>query len=1118
MNYFKRKNAVILRIRQMTGFMPKAASKFSNGALSQIRTPPKMPKACHRHPAQLIIAPITSNLFYCVSRAAAAAPKRRFGAPPMWEARTRETTPMTDGRAMPGISSVVALGVLLSGLAVAGAPAHAAEHEFGPEAAARSLKDFTVAQGLEVTLFASEPLVRNPTDMDIDERGRVWITEGVNYRSSFQPWGVLQPAGDRVIILEDTDGDGVADKATTFYQGPEINAALGICVLGNKAIVSSSPNVYLFTDTRGVGQADKKEILFSGIGGVDHDHGVHAFTFGPDGKLYFNFGNEGRRLKDKDGNPVLDPEGNEVNNSGKPYRMGMVFRCDPDGSHVEVLAHNFRNNYEVAVDSFGTLWQSDNDDDGNRSVRINYVMEHGNFGYSDELTGAGWQQPRSNLEPDIPHRHWHQNDPGVIPNLLLTGAGAPTGIVVYEGDLLPQIFRNQMIHADAGARVVRCYPLRPDGAGYAAQIVNILATTNLWFRPSDVCVGPDGAIYVADWNDAVVGGHNMMDRDLATMTGRVYRLAPPNFKSLVPKLDLKTAQGRAHALQSPNLATRYLAWTSLEGMGAKAETELLRLWTESTNPRLRARAFYLLARLPGRLTGYVNQALHDANSDLRITGLRAAREAGLDVIPLVRSLVHDPSAQVRRECAIALRHNPSSEAPELWASLAQQHDGHDRWYLEALGIGADRQEDKYFDAWLAAAGDHWDTPAGRDIIWRSRAAKSAAFLAAIIKDPSTPETERARYFRAYDFINGPEKKAALLSLLAAPPSAGVVSETVSRLDRADFDANPSVKAAVLTALDSVRAAADFVNIVRNFRMTGQNPALLDIAVRHPAQESGVEAMRLVLASGDLSQIHELLDSTNSAVIGAAEAIGNTREEGVAPLLLPLVTAADRDTAVRRQAVRSLSQTRQGAAGLLQLARDGKLPNDVKFTATTVLNQVRWPELRAAAAQLLPLPKGRNTEPLPPVNELLRRHANIANGAAVFARPETACMTCHRVNDKGADLGPALSEIGDKLARDAIYEAILDPSASIAFGYDAWEITLKSGNEAGGIIISETDDELTIKDAKNIATRIKKQDIATRRKLKTSLMPVGLQQTMTAQDLVDLVGYLSSLRKSANASP
>src|SRR6266704_3377757 len=121
----------------------------------------------------------------------------------------------------------------------------------GFEAAAKSLSGFETGEGLAVSLFAAEPMVRNPTDMDIDERGRVWITEGVNYRSSFKPWGTLQPAGDRIVILEDTDGDGRADKETVFYQDPGINAALGICVLGNKVIVSDSPDVFVLTDTDG---------------------------------------------------------------------------------------------------------------------------------------------------------------------------------------------------------------------------------------------------------------------------------------------------------------------------------------------------------------------------------------------------------------------------------------------------------------------------------------------------------------------------------------------------------------------------------------------------------------------------------------------------------------------------------------------------------------------------------------------------------------------------------------------------------------------------------------------------------------------------------------------------
>src|SRR5258705_13475781 len=193
------------------------------------------------------------------------------------------------------------------------------EHRFGPEAAAEDVKKLVVAQGLEATLFAAEPMMVNPCDMDVDERGRVWITEGANYRKWSNP--PLRPEGDRIVILEDTDHDGKADKATTFYQGLDVNSALGICVLGKKVIVSSAPNVFVFTDEDGDGKADKKEILFTGVKGVQHDHAVHAFVFGPDGKLYFNFGNASEQIRDKEGKPIIDVNGNVVANKGKPYRQ-----------------------------------------------------------------------------------------------------------------------------------------------------------------------------------------------------------------------------------------------------------------------------------------------------------------------------------------------------------------------------------------------------------------------------------------------------------------------------------------------------------------------------------------------------------------------------------------------------------------------------------------------------------------------------------------------------------------------------------------------------------------------------------------------------------------------------
>ncbi|HYO21741.1 MAG TPA: PVC-type heme-binding CxxCH protein, partial [Flavisolibacter sp.] len=147
-----------------------------------------------------------------------------------------------------------------------------------------ALAGIDVAPDLTATLFASEPLIGNPTNIDVDAKGRVWMCEAFNYRPQLNPENPQKEDGDRIVILEDLNGDGKADTSKVFYQGNDVNAALGITVLGNKVIVSCSPNVFIFTDENGDDKADKKELLFSQVGGEQHDHAIHSFIFGPDGK------------------------------------------------------------------------------------------------------------------------------------------------------------------------------------------------------------------------------------------------------------------------------------------------------------------------------------------------------------------------------------------------------------------------------------------------------------------------------------------------------------------------------------------------------------------------------------------------------------------------------------------------------------------------------------------------------------------------------------------------------------------------------------------------------------------------------------------------------------------
>src|SRR5579864_2623283 len=209
-------------------------------------------------------------------------------------------------------------------------------------------KTFTVAPGLTVQTWAHEPGVINPTNMDIDERGRVWITEAMNYRKS-----ALRPEGDRILILEDTKGTGRCDRYKVFVQDKLLFAPLGICVLGNKVYVAQSPRMYVYTiDASGDKPAGPPEVLFEGFGGVNSDHGLHTMAPGPDGRLYFNAGNsgcDGAQIKDGKGEPVIDSTGSEAGGKGQRWRgaprggpdqrymQGMAFRCYPDGTGFETL-------------------------------------------------------------------------------------------------------------------------------------------------------------------------------------------------------------------------------------------------------------------------------------------------------------------------------------------------------------------------------------------------------------------------------------------------------------------------------------------------------------------------------------------------------------------------------------------------------------------------------------------------------------------------------------------------------------------------------------------------------------------------------------------------------------
>jgi len=338
-------------------------------------------------------------------------------------------------------------------------------------------------------------------------------------------------------------------------------------------------------------------------------------------------------------------------------------------------------------------------------------------------------------------------------------------------------------------------------------------------------------------------------------------------------------------------------------------------------------------------------------------------------------------------------------------------------------------------------------------------------------------------------------------------------EAVTRLQNVDLSENVKLKETVFKLLDRTRGTPDFLRLVKHFKLKGQQAGLLDLAIAQPTDEVGVEAMRLVLAEESQKLIEEKLRGESKTAVALTQALGNSGSKEAVPLLVPIVRDEQADLALRREAVRGLAKTEPGATALVQLARDQKLPDELKTTASLELSKVRWESIRSDAAKLLPLPAGQNNQPLPPLGELIRRKGNIENGKRVFNTATTACASCHKVRGQGTEVGPDLSEIGSKLAKEALYESIIDPSAGISFGYEAHQVELNSGEEAYGLIVSETADELAIKNNTGVVTRYKRADIKSRQQMKLSIMPAGLVQAMSPDELVDLIEYLGSLKKN-----
>jgi len=1017
----------------------------------------------------------------------------------------------------------------------------------GPLPPDKALAALKVADGFQVELFAAEPMLINPTSIDVDHKGRVWVAEAVNYRRKNFGRPIIRPEGDRIVVLVDEKGEGKATKSVTFYQGTEIYGPLGVCVApypdgkGQKVFVCQSPDILVFEDKDGDLKADGPPKKFlTGFGGFDHDHGVHGLNIGPDGKLYFTVGDAGVH-----GLQASDGKGRKWESNSTDCRAGTVWRCDMDGTNLELIAHNFRNNYECCVDSFGEIWLSDNDDDGNKQTRICFVMPGGNYGYHPR--GAG-------------QTHWHEEQPGIVHKTLRTGQGSPTGITFYEGSLFPKKYQGALLHCDCAPAEVRWFFRKPKGAGYELEKELLLTSSDNWFRPSDVCVAPDGSIFVSDWYDRGVGGHGMGD----PADGRIYRITPKGHKGYtVPEVKLDTKEGVLAALGSPCQATRSMAllrtrsfdpgtlgdfyFPLLKGnvmtpLHAHAVFEFLRqmISEEAEAPVLkkylerfsRAELVVMLRAFSSTAGGRTNIALTRAfQSD--------DKEGKHKAIADYTASIKVCGIAYARELAILMRLAKTDEVfVEVFYALAKAYEGNDHFYLAALNIacGADP---KRRDAILADFDKHfpeWNDKVA-DLVWELRPKSVLPRLGKLLADPKLTAMQKGRIVDILATSDDPAAGLTMLDVLKSSAAPEVKSQAIANLKLflptkwKSLQNSKELTAVIDTLLADEKTQATGFQLIAAANATDRVDAIAKIARDDKAPiELRKEAVRTLGKLPSQESVESLIalgTPKNPLTLDCIAALGEQLPKGQKPpvyaqkaleVLQLAITIKESTPEIRAAALSALTANRAGSQWLLDAHAKNLLPKEIIADAGRLLRNSPYADLANRAKLAFPAPGKLNPKNLPAIAVLAKRAGDPVRGKAVWNASATGaaqCAKCHMVSGVGGQVGPDLSMIGKKASRENLYDSILTPSKAIADQYIQHSITTTAEVNITGLLVAETPESITLRDANGKDTTIAKKDIeGPIRKSNVSIMPEDIVAGLTEDELVDLVAYLETLKVAA----
>jgi len=987
-----------------------------------------------------------------------------------------------------------------------------------------TLNQLKVADGLEISLFAAEPDLRNPTSIDVDAQGRVWVLEAANYRLFNQ--SIEDEDGDRIRVLEDTNGDGRCDKATTFYQDPSLQSPLAIAVLGSRVYVCQSPDIFYLEDTNNDGKADKKTVVLTGFKGIDHDHAIHGIQFGPDGFIYMSNGDQGL--------DVVDGSGKRTS-AGRDamYQAATVLRMDLEGKHLEVLASNMRNPYEPTVDSFGNVYISDNDDDGNEQTRINYVMEGADYGYWNKGTNS-----RRRGDRRLDKVHWNSDRPGVMPTMLKTGFGSPTGLLFYEGAHLPVQYRQTLIHSDAGPGVIRSYRPIPDGAGYSAEMTTLVSSPDdSWFRPSDVTVGPDGSLFIADWYDAGVGGHRMVDAHL----GRIYRLSTKEKVDSyqTTALDLSESSDLARGFASPNQAQRFLVHEHLKRISAEEKRTFLLSMLKHENETIQARALWLLGQDKETQVEAITHALN-GSTKFQTQAVRMLSRFASDypVDPSLLKTNAEDSGTKRQwllEMASQYPYATGSNFPRSrneehrsWLNALQaSYPLNDRFYREALGIAVQGLESQMLEYHISTSDS---TQSTAELALQYHPDSALLFLKKTTLSQENDELIRGTALRGIEAIGSDGALKTVMDWAIQDGNFNLKGIALDLLTRDDGDVwreamdENGFDDHLIQGLRTNRRNQELLRFISLAKRVGTTSTLIDLLDKRAPRENVniplLRTLRAIIGRGEfddyarwVNQLSPMLSLPHPVIQEATiDLLGQLRGREQREALIAFAATENAPRPARLKAIRFAATGRTGSHQLLDKVENDELPEDLLFSLSGILHGSKFDGVKTRVAKLLPKETTRTGDSLPSMRTLVRQTGNPENGKNIFYDTvKSTCSSCHAIDDATPIIGPNLAKIGEKLDTFSLFESILDPSAAIAHEYESWIIDTSEEEGLNGYIRSEDSDWLELQGSTDTIQRINVSTITAKIKSPVSIMPSNLAAGMSQEELVDLVSFLKTLK-------